>query len=201
MLKKTILLIFTFATMTLNAQIERVEPSFWWVGMKNPQLQLLIHGTEICNRKVQIDYPGVKVIKVNRACSPNYLFVTLVLESGTVKAGRFTIMLTQPDKPTITVNYELKDRQPESANREGFTSADVMYLIMPDRFANGDPSNDNIASLPDKTDRTKSIGRHGGDIKVFRIIWITLKNSEQPPFGALLYLKIIMKEPLTMVML
>ena len=136
MLKKTVLFIFTFATLTLTAQIDRVEPAFWWVGMKNPQLQLLIHGTEICNRQVQIDYPGVTVLKVNRACSPNYLFVTLMLKQKTVKSGKFNIQLTQPDKPTLTVSYELKDRQPESANRQGFTSADVMYLLMPDRFAN-----------------------------------------------------------------
>ena len=165
MLRKTFLLIFTFATMILNAQIERVEPAFWWVGMKNPQLQLLIHGTEICNRQVQIDYPGITLLKVNRACSPNYLFVTLMLKQGTVKSGKFNIQLTQPDKPTLTVPYEFKDRRPESANREGFTSADVMYLLMPDRFANGDPTNDNVASLPDKADRTKMNGRHGGDIK------------------------------------
>jgi len=165
MLKKTVLFIFTFATLTLTAQIDRVEPAFWWVGMKNPQLQLLIHGTEICNRQVQIDYPGVTVLKVNRACSPNYLFVTLVLKPESIKSGKFNIQLTQPDKPTLTVPYELKDRQPESANRQGFTSADVMYLLMPDRFANGDLSNDNVASLPDKADRTNKNGRHGGDIK------------------------------------
>jgi len=165
MLKKTFLLFITFVTFTLNAQIERVEPSFWWVGMKNPQLQLLIHGTEICNKQVMISYPGVTILKVNRACSPNYLFVTLELNSEKVKAGKFNIGLTQPDKQTLSFEYELKTRLPNSSNRQGFTSADVMYLLMPDRFSNGDITNDNVASQPEKADRNNPNGRHGGDIK------------------------------------
>jgi len=165
MLKKTFFLLLTFVTLTVSAQIERIEPAFWWVGMKNPQLQLLVHGTEICNRQVLIDFLGVTVLKVNRACSPNYLFVTLELNADKVKAGKFMIQLTQPGKQTINVPYEFKNRRPESANREGFTSADVMYLLMPDRFANGDPTNDNVESQPEKADKTKDNGRHGGDIQ------------------------------------
>jgi len=165
MLKKTVLLFLTLVTLTVSAQIERVEPAFWWVGMKNPQLQLLVHGTEICNRQVLIDYPGVTVLKANRACSPNYLFVTLELNAEKAKAGKFIIQLTQPGKPSIKVPYEFKNRRPESAGREGFTSADVMYLLMPDRFANGDPTNDSVDEQPEKADRTTDNGRHGGDIK------------------------------------
>jgi len=128
-------------------------------------LQLLVHGTEICNRQVLIDYPGVTVLKANRACSPNYLFVTLELNAEKAKAGKFIIQLTQPGKPSIKVPYEFKNRRPESAGREGFTSADVMYLLMPDRFANGDPTNDSVDEQPEKADRTTDNGRHGGDIK------------------------------------
>jgi hypothetical protein len=165
MLKRTILLFLTFITLTLNAQIERVEPAFWWVGMKNTQLQLLVHGTEICNRQVTIQYPGIKILKVNRACSPNYLFVTLEINPKTAKAGKFEILFKQPGKTDLSFLYELKNRKTDSANRQGFTSADVIYLIMTDRFANGDTTNDNVASLPDKADRTKESGRHGGDLK------------------------------------
>jgi Glycosidases len=165
MLKKSLIVFLSFFTLSAFAQIERVEPAFWWVGMKNPQLQLLIHGTEICNRQVSIQYPGVKVLKVNRACSPNYLFVTLDINSKIAKAGKFDIQLTQPGKQAITVNYELKNRRPDSEKRAGFTSADVIYLLMPDRFANGDPKNDNIDSQPEKANRTIDYGRHGGDIK------------------------------------
>ena len=165
MLKKSLIVFLSFFTLSAFAQIERVEPAFWWVGMKNPQLQLLIHGTEICNRQVSIQYPGVKVLKVNRACSPNYLFVTLDINSKIAKAGKFDIQLTQPGKQAITVNYELKNRRPDSEKRAGFTSGDVIYLLMPDRFANGDLKNDNIDSQPEKADRTIDYGRHGGDIK------------------------------------
>ena len=165
MIKKSILLLVTIISLGLSAQIERIKPAFWWVGMKNPQLQLLIHGTEICNRKVEIQYPGVKIIKQNRACSPNYLFVTLEIDSKIAKAGKFDILLKQPEKQNITISYELKQRQKNSAERQGFTSADVIYLLMPDRFANCDPKNDNIDSQPEKMNRSINYGRHGGDIK------------------------------------
>lgn len=165
MIKKTFFLLLTFVTLTVNAQIERVEPAFWWIGMKNPQLQLLIHGTEICNRQVIIQYPGVKLLKSNRACSPNYLFVTLEINSKTAKAGKFEVFLKQPDKTDLSFTYELKNRRTDSALREGFNSSDVIYLLMPDRFANGDPANDNVDSQPEKANRSIDDGRHGGDIK------------------------------------
>ncbi len=164
MLKKSILFVFLILSFTITAQIERVEPSFWWVGMKNSQLQLLIHGTEICNRKVEIQYPGIKILRTNRACSPNYLFVTLEI-SNNAKAGKFDILLKQPEKPDLTINYELKNRRENSANRKGFNSSDVIYLLMPDRFANGDTTNDNIESQPEKLNRKSFVGRHGGDLK------------------------------------
>ncbi|MDP4240391.1 MAG: glycoside hydrolase family 13 protein [Bacteroidota bacterium] len=165
MLRRSVILLFSLLTLSLYAQIERVEPTFWWVGMKNPQLQLLIHGSGICNRQVIIQYPGVQVLKTNRACSPNYLFVTLNIDPKTAKAGLFDIRLREPEKADLSFSYELKNRRSKSAQREGFTSADVMYLLMPDRFANGNPQNDNIDSLPDKVNRTLDDGRHGGDIK------------------------------------
>jgi glycosidase len=165
MLRKTLLFSFILVTISLCAQIERVEPAFWWVGMKNTQLQLLVHGTEICNRQAAIQYPGIKIVKVNRACSPNYLFVTLDINSKTAKAGKFEILFKQPGKTDLSFMYELKNRRQNSADREGFTSADVIYLLMPDRFANGDPTNDNVVSLPDKANRADESGRHGGDLK------------------------------------
>ena len=165
MLRKSLFFVFILVSISLCAQIERVEPAFWWVGMKNPQLQLLVHGTEICNRQVMINYPGIKILKVNRACSPNYLFVTLEMDPKTIKAGKFEILFKMPDKPDLSFLYELKNRRKNSSDREGFTSADVIYLLMPDRFANGDSTNDNVTSLPDKANRAKESGRHGGDLK------------------------------------
>lgn len=165
MFKKILFILLLIPLSHLSAQIDRVEPSFWWVGMKNPQLQLLIHGTDICNRKVEIRQKGISILRQNRACSPNYLFVTLEIDTKTVKAGNFEIQLTQPQKPTLSISYELKNRRPDSEKRQGFSSADVIYLLMPDRFANGDSTNDNIDSQPDKANRNEINRRHGGDIK------------------------------------
>lgn len=165
MLRKLLVVISLFIALGISAQIERVEPSFWWIGMKNTRLQLLIHGTEICNRKVIINYPGVKILKTNRACSPNYLFVTLNINPKVTKAGSFKILLTEPEKSNLTVSYELKNRQADSWKRTGFSSNDVVYLLMPDRFANGNPANDNVDSQPEKANRSIDYGRHGGDIK------------------------------------
>lgn len=165
MLRKLLVATSLFIALGISAQIERVEPSFWWIGMKNTRLQLLIHGTEICNRKVIINYPGVKILKTNRACSPNYLFVTLDINPKVTKAGSFKIQLTEPEKSNLTVTYELKNRQADSWKRAGFSSNDVVYLLMPDRFANGNPANDNVDSQPEKANRSIDYGRHGGDIK------------------------------------
>jgi len=165
MLRKSLVIALSFLTLSIYAQIERVEPAFWWVGMKNSQLQLLIHGSDICNRKVIINYPGIKILKTNRACSPNYLFVTLEINSKIAKAGNFNIELTQPDKSKLSVTYELRNRKADSEKRLGFSSEDVIYLLMPDRFANGDTKNDNVDSQPEKANRTIDYGRHGGDIK------------------------------------
>ena len=165
MLRKLLVVISLFIALGISAQIERVEPSFWWIGMKNTRLQLLIHGTEICNRKVIINYPGVKILKTNRACSPNYLFVTLEINPKVAKAGSFKILLTEPEKANLTVTYELKNRQADSWKRAGFSSNDVVYLLMPDRFSNGNTANDNVDSQPEKANRSIDYGRHGGDIK------------------------------------
>ncbi len=165
MIKKTFLILLLAVAVKISAQIERVEPAFWWVGMKNTELHLLVHGNEICNRQVVIDYQGVKVMKSNRACSPNYLFVTLQLDSKTVKAGKFEVKLKQPGNEDLSFTYELKNRRTNSSQRAGFTSADVVYLLMPDRFANGDSTNDSVTDQPEKVNRTIDYGRHGGDIK------------------------------------
>lgn len=164
-MRRLVLILFVLSTLKISAQNERIEPAFWWVGMKNPQLQLLVHGTEICNRTVNFSYPGVKLIKTNRACSPNYLFVTLEIDQKKVKAGKFQILLKQSEKADISFEYELKSRRQGSADRQGFTSSDVVYLLMPDRFANGNPNNDNVESQPEKMNRNIDYGRHGGDIK------------------------------------
>jgi len=165
MFKKSVLVLLTFLSLSIYAQVERIEPAFWWAGMKNPKLQLLVHGKDIAMNQVTIQYPGVKLLKINKVSNPNYLFLDLVIDTKLAKAGKFDIVFQQKGKKVDSYSYELRTRGAGSAQRKGFTSADVVYLLMPDRFANGNPLNDNVDSQTDKVNRTDPSGRHGGDIK------------------------------------
>ena len=145
--------------------LERVEPMFWWVGMQNPKLQLIVHGYKIAERTVKISYPGVTLAQVHKVENPNYLFLDLVINSS-AKPGSFTIDFTKAGAVNLTYKYELKQRD-HSANRaQGVTNKDLVYLIMPDRFSNGDPTNDSVPGMEEmKVDRSQMYARHGGDIQ------------------------------------
>lgn len=144
--------------------IERVEPLNWWVGFKNSNLQLLVKHTHISERTPSISYQGVTIKKVHNAHSPNYLFIDLEI-SETTKPGKFNITFKQENKDDLIYTYELKPREIPANNHVGFNSSDVIYLITPDRFANGNPKNDIIENLNETTiDRTNNYARHGGDI-------------------------------------
>ncbi|MBN1387907.1 MAG: glycoside hydrolase family 13 protein [Bacteroidales bacterium] len=166
------LLIFTaiaimIAKNTTYAQIEHIEPPFWWTGMKHTRLQVMVHGKNIADSRVNIDYDGLQLVSVDRTASKNYLFVNLDISPET-KPGSFMIKFTDEHNKTIEKEYKLLERKPGSAERKGFDNSDVMYLIMPDRFANGDPSNDEIEGMKEGLNRRKRYGRHGGDIKGIR---------------------------------
>ena len=167
-MKKTSLLILCFLffrTAFPQITIDHVEPPCWWAGMKNNSLQLMIHGKDIGITKAFLDYKGVKV-KSTTSSGNDYLFVDLSV-TNSAKPGTITINFKQNEKDSalISYQYELKARAKESAKRQGFNTADMMYLIMPDRFANGDPGNDDMPGMLEKADRKNPNGRHGGDIK------------------------------------
>ena len=144
-------------------QVTRVEPLSWWTGMKMP-LQLLVQGENISGYDVAVEGgAGVSVAKVNKADSPNYLFVDVKIASD-AKPGTYYIVFSK-DGQSFKYPYEIAARRDGSAERTSFTTADMIYLIMPDRFANGDPSNDSVEGMPDKVDRSRPFGRHGGDIQ------------------------------------
>lgn len=143
--------------------LEKVDPPFWWAGMQNSHLQLLLHDKEISELDVVIKDSSVKIIEVRKADSPNYLFVDLDLSKAA--AGSFEIQLKKKRKIIHKFDYELKKRDPNSRNRKGLTTADAVYLITPDRFANGDTSNDEIDGLREGLNREAEYGRHGGDLK------------------------------------
>ena len=156
------LTVFSISTFALN--VDRVEPLFWWVGMKNPTVQLMVHGQEIAGSEIALNYPGVKIKTVYRQENPNYVFIDLFI-SHKAKAGTFQIQFANSKKEVFTANYELKSREPNSANRKGFDASDVIYLITPDRFVNGNPENDVATTEKELPNRANKNGIHGGDIQ------------------------------------
>jgi len=129
--------------------IERVEPSNWWVGFKNQRLQLLVKDENVYTADIEISYEGVTIERIVKGTSPNYLFVDLTISKET-KPGKFNIYFKFENGSQKIQTYELKSRIKPSEDYIGFNSSDVIYLITPDRFANGDESNDIIPYLKEK---------------------------------------------------
>jgi neopullulanase len=149
----------------MNAQINRIEPPNWFVGFKNQNLQLLVQHPNIGNAKPTISYQGVSITKVHKAKSQNYLFIDLVIDA-TTKPGKFSIGFEFEKGKKINHEYELKARTKPADDYIGFDSSDAIYLITPDRFANGNPANDIVKSMKETSlDRTHDYKRHGGDIQ------------------------------------
>ena len=144
-------------------QVTRVEPLSWWTGMKMP-LQLLVQGENVSEYDVAIEGgKGVSVVKVNKADSPNYVFVDVKIAAN-AQPGTYYIVFSK-DGQSFKYPYEIAAREAGSAERPSFTTADMIYLIMPDRFANGDTTNDSTDDTDDKYARNELFGRHGGDIQ------------------------------------
>ena len=144
-------------------EIKKVAPSFWWAGMKNPELQILLYGENLALSDVSVSGEGIFLKETVRQDNPNYLL--LYLDLSEAKAQTFQILLKN-GKKKLQIPYELKSRVRRGEDVKGFTSEDVLYLIMPDRFANGNPENDMIDGMREKKmDRTDSFARHGGDIQ------------------------------------
>jgi len=151
------------ALVAAPADIQRVEPPNWWTGFQETSLQLMVYGREISMYQPSVDYPGVTIERVEKVNSPNYLFVYLDIAPET-RPGPFDITFSGKGL-TLTHPYELRAKNPDPAYTRGFDSSDAIYLITPDRFANGDPGNDNVDGMGDPADRGNPGGRHGGDIQ------------------------------------
>ena len=157
-------LIFGFSASATSSKNIRVEPSFWWVGMQNPSLQLMVHAEGVSTTDVVFSYPGIKLKKTSKVDNPNYLFLDLEIKKKT-KPGSFIIDFQQNGKSVYKYLYSLYERETGSATRAGFNTSDVIYLITPDRFANGDPENDAVEDMKELPNRSYHLGRHGGDIR------------------------------------
>ncbi|MCX2718166.1 glycoside hydrolase family 13 protein [Lentiprolixibacter aurantiacus] len=147
------------------AQVERIEPPNWWVGFEDQKLQLLLYGDGIGQGSAKLDHSQVSLEAIHRADSPNYLFLDLIIQEGT-PACQLEFELEQPGKAPRTFTYELREREHDSSVFTGFSAKDAIYLITPDRFANGVKDNDEEPAMREKAiDRKDDYARHGGDIR------------------------------------
>lgn len=162
----TLILLAQAFLMSAQVKIDRIDPTDWYAGMKDPSLQLMVYGQNIGAADVSTDYPGVRIDSLVRLDSPNYLLVYLNLQG--VQSGEMTLSFRQ-GKQNKRVKYLLKSREMAGEKRMGFTNKDVLYMLMPDRFANGNPKNDAFKTMQDKLcDRREPSLRHGGDLEGIR---------------------------------
>ena len=196
MKKKLLSLMMLMGAVSLNATtVDRIEPTHWYVGMKDASLQLMVYGKNVRSADVEVSYPGVRIDSIARLDSPNYLLVYLNLDGA--KAGTMTLNFKQ-GKHTTKVNYRLNNRTMSGNKRIGFGNEDVLYMLMPDRFANGNTKNDALKTMRDKVcDRTAPSLRHGGDLEGIRqhldyfnelgvtALWLTpVLENDSPNDGA-----------------
>ena len=162
----TIIALLATITMTAAIRVTRIDPTDWYVGMKNPQLQLMVYGQGIREAMVTTDYPGVTIDSIVKLDSPNYLLVYLNLKGA--QPGQMTLKFAIGKQKT-EVKYTLKQREKPGNQRAGFSNADVLYMLMPDRFASGSSANDQIKGFNTYVnDRSQPSLRHGGDLEGIR---------------------------------
>nr|WP_314692506.1 glycoside hydrolase family 13 protein [uncultured Prevotella sp.] len=152
---------------TVTPNVTRIDPTNWFADMQDPTLQLMIYGKDIKFADVTTDYPNVKIDSLVRLDSPNYLLIYLNLKGA--KPGEITLTFSNKNGKKTTKKFQLKAREMAGADRKGFDISDVLYMLMPDRFANGNPKNDVIKGMEDQLcDRNEPSLRHGGDLEGLR---------------------------------
>lgn len=147
-----------------SGPIERVEPPSWWIGFKEKRLTLLIKGDGVGRLDAVIDHKGVTVDAVRRPPNDGYLFLDLTIAPDAT-VGDVAISFSKDGASVARILYPLAARKQGSAERRGFNAADAIYLITPDRFANGDPENDSAPDMIEAVNRQSPGGRHGGDLR------------------------------------
>jgi neopullulanase len=161
------LLAFSLISFNLRTQpavnIERIEPSFWWCGMEYNKIQLLVYGKGISDCEVKSLSKDIRIEGIQKVTNPNYLFVNLVINLK-ARSGFYPLIFMNNQVEFFNYSFELKQRNSSGKCWQGFNSSDAIYLLMPDRFANGDTSNDTSVGMLEKSERSNPHGRHGGDI-------------------------------------
>ena len=158
---KIIVLVLLLSASINAQQIQRTEPPFWYAGMHNPELQIMFYGKNIAQNEISVSN-GIVINNIQRTENPNYVFVTI--DTKNIPASELVFSFSKNKKVAFTKKYFLKQRRENSAQRKSFDSSDMMYLLMPDRFANGNPNNDSDKLVTEKADKPLPNGRHGGDI-------------------------------------
>ncbi len=159
--------LFLVVSIQLSAQnviLNRIEPPNWWIGMENTELQLLVYGENISQTKPSINYEGISINSISILENENYLFINLSI-AETTKEGSFDIVFKTNTSKELRYNYELKTKRNRGNTTQTIDGSDVMYLITPDRFSNGNPANDSTDDTLEKANLSNQDGRHGGDIE------------------------------------
>ncbi len=160
-MKKITLLLVLFSVVSY-AQIQRVEPPFWYSDMNHSNLEIMFYGKNIAQFDVAVSNKVV-IENIKKTENPNYVFVTI--DTKNVPPTELIFSFSSKNKVAFTQKYALKKRRENSKYRKSYDSSDMIYLIMSDRFANGNPNNDSDKSVTEKADRANPNGRHGGDIQ------------------------------------
>lgn len=159
----SIVFLFISTCFSQTISIDRIDPPFWWTDMKTNKIKLLIHGNKINDCKVSIKEKNIKITQVSKVENPNYLVVSIEIPK-TTKAGKYSICFTKNNEDYV-YPFELKIRNKPVA-KKGLNSTDLIYLLIPDRFANADTTNDFISSMNEKYfSRDSVMSRHGGDLQ------------------------------------
>ncbi|MEO1253385.1 MAG: glycoside hydrolase family 13 protein [Bacteroidota bacterium] len=190
--------LLAFVSLNVFTQkIQHIDPPFWWTEMPTQELQIMIHGDDIGHLSPELAYKGVKVKSVDQLENDNYLVLNLEVNSKT-KPGNFEILLKDGQYTKAKIPYELKKRTTDTNRNLGFDASDVIYLLMPDRFANGNPKNDVVEGMLEGVNRSNPDARHGGDIEGvsehldyikelgMTAVWLTptFENDQKPEYGA-----------------
>ena len=161
-MKNLLSFLIALLSMTLFSQVEKIEPPFWFTEMHDPELQFMVYGKDIAQYDVAF-LNTIQIVSILKTENPNYLFITINTQD--IVPGHYQLQFSTESKVVYTWYYEIKSRRDLSALRKGFDSSDLIYLLMPDRFANGNPAIDSTDDTAEKVNREDPAGRHGGDIQ------------------------------------
>ena len=143
--------------------VDKIEPPNWWVGMNWNRVQLMVYGNALTNINARFDDDNLKIEEIHKIENSAYAFIDILIPPD-IEARTYQLILSNSENE-IRIDFQIFDRNINEQEHRGFNSDDIIYLITPDRFVNGDPSNDLVSGMRDKWNTADKLGRHGGDIQ------------------------------------